>query len=366
MMCGATAVTDSPVTAYTDGWNVTYGRAFMDGLGEKEFAAIVLHENFHKMLKQLTVWKKLNEIDARRANRAADYVINLMIDDLDPSHNVASLPVGALIDDKYRGMDTKQVFDLLKGEDEGEGEGEGKGEGEDAGTLDEHKWGEAGERTEQEQKAIDDAIDQAIRQGAILAKKAGVGKGGSRLLEGLTAPTVDWRAQLAEFVRSVTTGKDESTWRKPNRRWLAQGLYMPSTYSEAVGEIVVAIDTSGSIGDDELKAMVSELVGICEQTQPSKVTLLWWGSRVVGVQEFKPGEYSDMATALKPAGGGGTDLNCVLDWVRVSTVKPVCMVVLTDGAFEFPPAPDYPTLFGMTTTVVAPWGVTIQVKGETA
>lgn len=353
MMCGTTRVDDTVPTAYTDGWNVTYGRTFMDKLSEPEFNFVVLHETFHKALRQMTVWKALWKQDARRANASADHVINLMIADADPDGGFASPPEGALLDAQYRGMDTKQVFDLLGQQ------------GESDESLDQHGWQEAGSSGDtKEKERQSQAIDQALRQGKEIQKGITKGKGGGvRGLDELTAPKVNWREQLLEFVTASTKGNDHSTWRRPSRRGMARGVYQPITYSESVGEIVVAIDTSGSVSGAELRAMVSEMVGICESVVPDKVRLIWWGTEVVGEQVFKPGEYEGMAQALKPKNGGGTDLSCVFDWVIERRVSPACVVVLTDGAWDTPHnIPAYPVLFGMTTDTVSPFGVTIKVE----
>ena len=371
IMCGAVKVEDDArrcPTAYTNGWDVTYGRAFIETLTEPQLNAVIVHENMHKALKQLSMWKKLWDISPKKANMAADYVVNNIIEELDTTHRITQLPDSALIDPMFKGMNTKQVFDLLdKGGGKGKGKGKGKGEGgepsegEGGEPMDGHGWEEAEEGSE-EGKRREEALDQAIRQGEIIRKKIGEGKGtGSSALDELLRPQVNWREQLREFITSVTSGRDESTWARPSRRGMSRDMYLPSTYSESVGDIVVAIDTSGSIGGKELLAMVSEMVGICEQVSPDKVHLIWWGTSVVGEQVFTKGQYEGMASALKPKDGGGTELSCVFEWVIERRVTPACVVCLTDGCWATPPVPPYPVLFGMTTDTVAPFGKTIRV-----
>ena len=82
---------------------------------------------------------------------------------------------------------------------------------------------------------------------------------------------VDWREALREFISSTCAGKDDSTWRKPNRRWLQNDLYLPSTISETMGRIVVAVDTSGSITGDAVNRFLSEVVGIMNNVNPEIV-----------------------------------------------------------------------------------------------
>ena len=118
-MLGTTTVRDDIPTACTDGWNEMYGRAFIEALTEKQLAFVVAHEGLHKALRQLTTWRKLYEEDPELANMAMDYVINLILKDIDPYGEVIEMPmrdgkVLGLLDEKYRGMNTKQVFDILK------------------------------------------------------------------------------------------------------------------------------------------------------------------------------------------------------------------------------------------------------------
>ena len=204
-------------------------------------------------------------------------------------------------------------------------------------------------------------LDQAIRQGAILAGK--MGSGGSRVIKELLEPKVNWREELREFVTSIATGKDMSSWRKPNRRHLHTGLYVPSMVGETMGPMVVAIDTSGSIGQREVDEFAAELCAICNEVSPESVTLLWWDTEVRGEQRFERGEYEAMRGNLKPAGGGGTTFACVPVYIDRLGIKPEAMVVLTDGYISgWGNKPDYPVLFGITSNVKAPYGVTVPIK----
>jgi predicted metal-dependent peptidase len=65
---------------------------------------------------------------------------------------------------------------------------------------------------------------------------------------------------------SICRAKDYSTWRRPSKRFLGQDIYMPSTVGESMGDLVVAIDTSGSIGSKELQVFLSEVVSVCSAT----------------------------------------------------------------------------------------------------
>ena len=157
LLCGRVSIGDSVATAATDGWNVTYNPEFMGALNDKEHAFVVAHENFHKMLRQLSTWRVLFKTDAKRANMAADYVINQMIVDLDPQRTVVSPPECILLDARYRGMDTKQVFDLL-----GEQPPDGRGGAGDGAPLDDHQWELAGAVSAEEHSEREAAIDSGL------------------------------------------------------------------------------------------------------------------------------------------------------------------------------------------------------------
>jgi predicted metal-dependent peptidase len=127
MMVGRTHVADDVPTACTNGRDEKYGRKFVGMLTDKELAFVVAHEVSHKMYRHLTTWKKLHDLDASRANKACDYVINYMLKELDPNEDVIAMPKfkdGAhkgermgLYDPQYKGMNSKQVFDLLEDEE---------------------------------------------------------------------------------------------------------------------------------------------------------------------------------------------------------------------------------------------------------
>ncbi len=79
MMVGRTYINDYIPTACTNGKDESYGRAFVKKLSDKELAFVIAHEAGHKMYRHLSTWKKLHDEDARLANSAMDYVINLML-----------------------------------------------------------------------------------------------------------------------------------------------------------------------------------------------------------------------------------------------------------------------------------------------
>ena len=353
LMLGEKTIDEDVPTACTNGRDEKYGRAFVDELTDAELRGLVLHENYHKLYSHLTTWRHLYDIDPQLSNVACDYVINLKIMD-DNKDGFATLPEGGLIDEKYRDMDTAQVFNILRkeqdeqptGEDgdndsqdnESEGDGE-QGDGSTTGSqntavgegtgFDEHDWEGAQELSTEEQRELARDIDEAIRQGALAAGK--MGGTGSRDLDALLQPQVDWREVLREFVQTTCAGSDYSTYARPNRRLMSQGIVMPSGISEQVGELVIAIDTSGSIGQLELTAFLSEVKGVCDTVKPDKVRLLYWGCSVVGDESYDMHELEQLTTSTKPKDGGGTDVRCVTQYMAEEGIKPQATIVLTDG-----------------------------------
>jgi predicted metal-dependent peptidase len=317
LMIGEKTVNDIP-TACTNGRDEMYGREFVEGLTDAELRGLVLHENYHKLYQHMSTWKHLWNIDPHSANQAMDYVINIKIAD-DNTDGFAVIPKGGLLDAKYRGMDTAQVFNLIHQSDDGDGDGE----------MDEHDWKGAQDLSDEEKGALARDIDEAIRQGALAAGK--MGGTGSRDLEELLKPQVDWREVLREFISTTCAGNDYSTWARPNRRLMSQGVYMPSGISQRVGELVVAIDTSGSISNSTLTAFLSEVKSICDTVHPEQVRLLYWGHEVVGDESYKTDELDGLITSTKPRGGGGTDVNCVTQYMTAEGINPQACIVLTDG-----------------------------------
>jgi predicted metal-dependent peptidase len=357
-MVGKIEVVDRPMTAMTNGRDVTYGREFVESLADKELNFLIVHEAMHKAYRHLTTWKHLAKDDPRRANRAMDYVINLQILDADPNGSVVMMPrdkdtgeVIGLVDEQYRGLDTKQVYDLLEGCTGGkkgtDGSG-GSGGGDNSGgsgknghqeghadgqseCLDEHDWDGAIDMTSEEVEELNEEIDHALREGAILAGKM---KGNlSREIDEILHPKVDWKEALRDFIKSHAKGYDESTWRRPNRRYLACDIIMPSTIGFKAERVVTGIDTSGSIGGELIARFMGELKSICDEVTPEIVDLLYWDTRVANHEVYRGAEVSNIVNSTKPRGGGGTMPECVPKYIREKQIKPQCVVMLTDGYF---------------------------------
>ena len=365
MLMGKSEVVDDGCpTAYTDGVNKVYGRKFLETVDtEPKVRGLILHENLHVALKQLPRGKDMFEENRKLANIAADLVVNNIIEDIKGTVNgsterIVALPDGAVYDPMFQNWSMREVYNYLKKNCKGGKKGRGKNEGgqgseppeggsgdsdDDGDTItingktydlsdaDEHDLDNLKDLTHGEIKEINDAIDKALREGGMLAGRMGAKV--PRSISDLLEPKVDWRDALREFVSSAIKGKDEFTWRKLNKRQLVNDIYLPSMENETIGELVVAIDTSGSIGGEQITEFATELVSICELCSPEKVRVLWWDTDVHGEQVFV-GNYQDIAKLLKPVGGGGTHVSCVSEYINKERINAECVIVFTDGYVE--------------------------------
>ena len=384
LLHGETTCTDAVPTAATDGINTYFNPEFVQTLDDKELLFVAIHECMHKVYKHLFIWKKLRKEDPLLTNMANDYVINPMIRDLDPEERFLCIPrykdgpkkgeVMCLIDDKFEGMDTKQVIDILRKENEEKEPKRGKGPGpsgppsqpkkkvengegpkvsgnggdgeEDPDSdseysekimkraedqHDDHNYGEDGD-TEEASIELDRAIRQAV-------EVAGAGADGvAREIMKLLAVETPWQDILAEFIKQQVKGGGQTTWRKYNRRLIGSDIYMPSMLDERAGSMVVAIDTSGSIPQDILTKFLSELKAIVTDVVPEKLHLMYWGSTVCAEETYDEMTYANLEDSTKPEGGGGTRPACVQervgDGVKTGAYQNLdAVIVLTDGYF---------------------------------
>lgn len=322
-------------TAATDGRDEWYNSDFVDTLIDAELRALIIHECKHKMYKHLITWAWVaDKYGHDLTNQAMDYVINLEIVDENPD-DFCKLPACALLDVKYRGMTTAQVANALH-QDQKQQKKDGNSNPTGSGTpdnksggMDDHDWDGAKEMTQAEQADLAKEIDEAMRQGALAASK--MGKGGNTDFGDLLKPQVDWREALREFITSTCAGSDYQSWRQPHRKYLGHEMYMPIGISERVEELVLAIDTSGSIGRRVLTKFMSEVKSVCDVVKPDRVRILYWGSTVVADEVYEAHDIPNIVKSTKPVGGGGTDATCVPDYMRANKIKPQATVMLTDG-----------------------------------
>lgn len=345
LMLGESTIRNDIATAATNGRDKFYNENFIMNLTPEEVTAIVLHEGLHVFLKHMMRHTDLIAEDPRLANAAMDYVVNDIIVNL-KDKALAKLPKGGLYDPKFHDWSVREIYNYLKtgtnkqGEDEGEPE---ETQGDDGETeqvtigpnkfptkpIDEHEELEG--ISESEQEELGKEIDKAIQESALLAGLTGGEL--PRAISELLQPKLDWREVLNEYLTSRLRGNDEFTFAKFNRKRVASGLYRPSTYTERVGRIVVAFDTSGSISQEQINQFTTELASICGNVVPEEVVVLWWDTHVAGEQYFSE-DYTNLVSMLKPSGFGGTRVSCVSEYMVRNNVEADALVVFTDGYVE--------------------------------
>lgn len=359
VMMGSSGIVDGDhkvQTAATDGLNELYHRDFIEGLTLPQIKFIVLHENFHKMFRHLFVWQSLWKESPELANVACDAVINTQYLYGKPGIEFVK---GGIYLPQYSDADVwnvKAVYDdLKKSTDTMQTKGH-----------DDHDWEEADQVSEEEAKDIEVQVDNALRQAALAGS---IGANMPRSVTAMLVPEVDWKTLLAEFFKSACAGNDKQTWRRPHKTYVAYDLYIPTPYSETIGRVLIAGDTSGSIDDNMLSTFMGYMQQLANETQPSGIDIAWWGSNVVGVDSFERGAMDALASAVKPVGGGGTSPSCITEWMKKEKKDDyVCAIVITDGEFYGDSVGDWGDLPVLWLVVNSrpvpniPVGQTVQVK----
>jgi len=344
IMMGKSEVVDDCPTAYTNGFDKRYGRKFIEKLSDPELRALVLHENLHVALNHCGRFRKEFKQNPQLMNVCADYVVNDIIVNLQ-DEGFCVLPQGGLYEEKYHNWSVNEILkdlkqNMSKPNDMSNASGNGdtveeSSEGSDSygglKPLDEHDFSEMA-NTPQDAKELTTKIENALKEGSIMAGRLGVKL--PRAIDEMFEPKVDWRNVLRDFIQSSVRGSDEYTWRKFNKRLMANDLYMPSSENESMGELVIAIDTSGSIGDKELNEFATELVSICDTVTPEAIRVVWWDYDVHGEQMFNRDTYANIKSLLKPQGGGGTRVSCVSEYITKEDIKAEAVLVFTDGYVE--------------------------------
>lgn len=341
-------------TMYTDGKVVGYSPAFVAGLSQDEVVGVLAHEICHVVLGHHL---RRGQRDPKVWNVAADYTVN---DTLEADN--FKLPGGCL---RYPGGCRERTTDSLyneimkqaqqapkqgqgskgeKGQADGQGQGQsgsGDVQGQDWGEVKDMPGKDGGKASEAEVKEAEGELKEAIAQAAQQARAMGkLPAGLKRLVEEMLNPKVPWSDVLREFITSHS--KNDYSWSRPNRRYVAQGLYLPSTYSEELGDVVVCIDTSGSIGGPELSQFAGEVNAILS-TCSMTLHVVYCDAEVNHVDVF---EAYDLPFKPQAQGGGGTDFRPPFKWVADQGMTPACLVYLTDMYGSFPREdPGYPVLW---------------------
>ena len=340
------SIDNSVPTAATNGKRVLFNEEFCNGLSDEELKFLVAHECMHPMLEHNF---RRGERDAYKWNQAADYVINKLLTD----EGIGKMPEQGLLDDtiyKNGGGTSDGIFNLLPDTpDDGQGNG---GQGQPLDSCEDGQGSPA--EVSQQQAEWKVKVAQAAQSAKMMGKMSA---GLERLVDEILKPKVDWRDVLQRFV--VKCRSDQRSWARPNRRFLSQGLYLPSVSGESLGEIAFAVDCSGSIGQDEINQFASEITTVWQDQRPTKVHVIYFDSEVSHYDEFE----QDNEPVVKPHGGGGTAFSPVFRYMADKGIEPVACIFLTDLCCDdFGDAPDYPVLWVSTHDDKAPFGEVVMME----
>lgn len=317
-------------TAACDGTSIRYNPKFVDKMPLSKVQGMIAHEVMHPAFLHHT---RRGARNVKKWNQACDYSINTILQNAG-----FDLPEGGCINPAYSGMTAEHIYTLLPDEpDDNNGSGQnpngrqGNDPGGDGGVDDSpNSQNNGGSQSQQNHEEAEWKV--AVAQAAHVAKQTGHLPGDiERMMEELFEPVLPWRNILRRFMTEKRN--DDFSWKRGNRRFIAQGLYLPSRLSDdAMGEMVVVIDTSGSIGQKELTEFGSEIKGIVDEVRPSKVRVIYCDSRIAHIDEFGPDD--DLQFAAH--GGGGTDFRPPFVWLEENQIAPRALVYLTDGYGPFP------------------------------
>lgn len=321
---------DEVDTAATNGINLYINPDFFLGLDPEERLFLILHEIMHNVYNHNT---RRGFRDPDTWNEAADYVIN---DELIQRN--FKMPKGGLHNVDYRDMSADEVYEILmdrknKGghnqpspwpdlkEPQANGSGNQSPTG-GSGSQSSSMTQPTAEEIEEHNKNL---LTQATQASQMAGDKPGIVPGSlQRELDDLLYPKLPWDIILQKFLFSLS--KDDYSWRKPNRRFISQGIILPSLYSEGIGKIDFAIDTSGSVSREDFNRFISEIGYVFQRFNPKEIGIMQFDSvlqsndKVVSMQDFMKLEFQ---------GGGGTQIEPVLEAYKESSAK--ALIVLTDG-----------------------------------
>ncbi len=348
---------DDIPTMCTNGQWIKWSADFVDKCSDKNVIFTVAHEISHIFLKHCDPIKEIDgkPVNAEVQNMAMDYVINPILID----GNVGEMPEGGLYDPKYHGWSWLKVYrELMKMDESDRPQPQPWG-----GNVGSPEDDNGNEMQGSELEQFNATIDQRVFLAATGAQSAGkLPSAIAELVERMRRSKVDWRDVFNRFIGGDQP--DDYTFRKPNKKvWYTQGIYTPSIDKIGVGDVVVAVDTSGSVSTAELQQFLGELNNITDDHKPRSVTVITCDADIKSVVRYEQGDIID---TIECNGRGGTRVEPVFRYIRENDLSVDNMVYLTDmGIWDFPDnTPDYPVLWVSTDPQCndAPFGETTRIQ----
>lgn len=424
-------------TAYTDGKVLGVNPNYINSLEIREVEFLVAHEVLHCIMLHPARQGKRDHVTH---NKAGDYVINQLLVDAG-----MKMPQNGLIDSKYKGMSTEQVYDIIykkqkskqnskqdnnqntgggndqdnkddeAGDKQGHGDehgnddngnnpgnngnngrnddnpgnggntggnnkvndevnddnGNGNTAGDDGNTGDDEDqfWniGEVrpGGNTQAEKEQLENdwkinavkALNQARAAGKVPA-------GMERLIETIIVKKKDIEDVLRDFIQK-SIGAGDYTWRHLNRRYLAHDIYLPGMRDDYIPDIVMVLDTSGSIDQEQINYFAAKINSVLSEHK-TRVHIIYCDTEAHYGGEYGP---EDQPIEIKPIGYGGTDFRPPFKLIDDMGIEPAAMIYMTDlECYHYPPEPHFPVLWALWNKYgkpSVPWGEVIDITPET-
>lgn len=324
-------------TACTDGESIRYNSEFINSLDVEKTKGLIAHEVMHVASLHHT---RRNGRDADKWNIACDYAINQLLKD-----SGFTLPEGGLINPAYKNKSSEEIYKLLPDQpkdknNQGNGNS-GGGKNSDPGKCGGVSDAPAKTQTEMQQKEAE--AKQLVAQAATVARQQGkLPAHLERLIGEVMQARVNWKDVLNNFITEIT--RNDYTFSFPSKRYLSQGLYLPSLRSIEKGKFIFIVDTSGSVWSyvQLLESIFSEMQSILSEIAET-ITVYYVDTKIHG----EPIEYeSDEMLNMNPIGGGGTDFKPAFDHITKNGIEAAAIVYFTDGyCNSFPTDPGIPTLW---------------------
>jgi predicted metal-dependent peptidase len=326
-------------TAATNGRNFYYNKDFVSKLSVKKLEFLFGHEILHAVLDH---FGRLGSRDPRLANIAQDFAVNQILVDERIGEKITEVQI--CLDSKYRGKAWEEIYDELydKAEKismedllkelgdvldehlkEGDGQSNGKGDGDKEG-----KGSGRPIMSKEDLQKIRDEIKEAMIQSAAAAGAGKVPGAIQRMIKDLTEPKMNWRQIVRQEIQSIV--RNDYSFVRPSRKGWQSGAVLPGMIPDTTIDVAIAIDMSGSIGDEDAKTFLSEVKGIMDQYEDFKITLFCFDTEVYNCQVITQDNAMDLLE-YEPMGGGGTDFEACFNFMKEQGIEPKKFIMFTDG-----------------------------------
>jgi hypothetical protein len=321
-------------TAATNGRNFYYNKKFIEKLSVKKLEFLFGHEILHCVFDH---FGRLGSRDPKIANIAQDFAVNQILVDERIGDKITEVKI--CLDNKYRGMAWEEIYDdIMKNvkiidlaqlgelldehikEQESAGAGDGK-EGKDG-------KGGPGSLTKEEAQAIRDEIKNAMIQSAAAAGAGKTPAGIQRMIKSMTEPKMDWRQLVQQEIQSIV--RNDYSFQRVNRKSMHSGAILPGMREATTIDVAISIDMSGSIGDEDATAFLSEIKGIMDQYEDFKINLWCFDTDIYNWKQITHDEAHELVE-YEPQGGGGTDFEVNWTFMEENGIQPKKFIMFTDG-----------------------------------